>query len=241
MTDTDRIWLDVPYSDNKRVKALGAQWAWWEKRWYAEDPFSPELEPWRAKPPISGKLFGEDRSFGGGLFVDLIPQTCWFTNVRSCVSNLDWSRIRRMVAGRAGNRCEICGTETDPAHKMYLEAHERFEFNSASRVQTLRRLICLCRACHTTTHFGLARKMGNEQLALAHLMRVNKWGLVDALLHVNEAFSTWERRSKKIWKLDTSMLEGIGVEIVEAPEASDRKRQAIQRIEEIRRREEGIG
>jgi len=41
-------------------------------------------------------LPGEDRSFGSGLFVDLVPSSCWFTNVRSCVDRRDWERLRRM-------------------------------------------------------------------------------------------------------------------------------------------------
>jgi hypothetical protein len=47
-----------------------------------------ELQPWVGRAPLPDVLGGEDRSFGGGLFVDLIPDSCWFTNVRSCVGPL---------------------------------------------------------------------------------------------------------------------------------------------------------
>jgi hypothetical protein len=64
-----------------------------------------ELEPWVGRAPLPDVLVGEDRGFGDGLFVDLIPDSCWFTNVRSCVNQRDWDRLRRMVYRRAKDRC----------------------------------------------------------------------------------------------------------------------------------------
>ena len=66
-------------------------------------------------------LPGEDRTFGAGLFVDMVPRSCWFTNVRSCVSQQDWERLRRMVTVRAGQRCEVCGAAPDRAAGGRLE------------------------------------------------------------------------------------------------------------------------
>jgi hypothetical protein len=40
---------------------------------------------------------GEDRTFGSGLFVDLVPWSCWFTNVRSCVDPHDCDRTRALA------------------------------------------------------------------------------------------------------------------------------------------------
>lgn len=59
------------------------------------------------------ELPGEDRSFGQGLFVDPIPETSWYVNVRSAVAARDWYRIRQMVYRRAGHRCEACGRQLD--------------------------------------------------------------------------------------------------------------------------------
>ena len=47
-------------------------------------------------------------TFGSGLFVDLVPSSCWFSNVRSCVDQRDWERLRRMITNRADQRCEVC-------------------------------------------------------------------------------------------------------------------------------------
>src|SRR5690606_27629980 len=153
----ERIWLDVPFAEKDEAKALGARWDARRRRWYAPRAGMAGLDRWAAAPDVPDLLPGEDRSLGSGLYVDLVPSTCWFTNVRSCVSQRDWERLRRMVVGRAGRRCEVCGAAAVPAERIRLEVHERWAYDRASRVQTLKRLICLCTPCHTVTHFGLAQ------------------------------------------------------------------------------------
>ena len=41
------------------------------------------------------------------LTVELVPSTCWYTNVRSHVPKTVWDRLRRQVAAAAGDRCEM--------------------------------------------------------------------------------------------------------------------------------------
>jgi hypothetical protein len=111
-------------------------------------------------------LLGEDRLFGGNaLFVDLVPQSCWFTSARSCLAPQDWRQLSLEVRYRAQNRCEICGTPEDRARKVYLEAHERWTFNETTHTQKLMRIIALCKSCHEVTHWGLTRLKGRERLA----------------------------------------------------------------------------
>ncbi|MFJ3408313.1 DUF5710 domain-containing protein [Promicromonospora sp. NPDC090134] len=140
----ERIWLDVPFEEKDEAKELGARWAPDAKRWFAPRPGMKRLERWAALPEVPDLLPGEDRSFGSGLFVDLVPSTCWFTNVRSCVSPKDWDRLRRMITRRAGLRCEICGATQDKETRRWLEAHERWVYDGTTGVQRLVRLICLC-------------------------------------------------------------------------------------------------
>ena len=187
------------------------------------------------KPPIPEKLFGEHRGFGSGLFVDLVPRSAWFTNLRSCVSKTDWQRIHDMVVQRAGNRCEICGSSPDPEQRLWMEAHERWEYDNVLRTQTLRRLICLCTRCHLATHFGYAKTQGRERQAMAHLMGVNRWNAEQAAAHVNSAFDLWRKRSSVEWHLDLSMLLGAEVEVREPPDPSERRRQAEDRTRDVRR------
>ena len=76
-----RIWL-VPFDEKDKAKAAGARWDPLAKRWYAPREVMNKLTAWKGLPPLPELLPGEDRTFGGnGLFVDMVPQSCWFTNV----------------------------------------------------------------------------------------------------------------------------------------------------------------
>ncbi|WP_101254571.1 DUF5710 domain-containing protein [Streptomyces barkulensis] len=221
---TERVWLDVPFSEKDEAKRHGARWDPSARRWYAPRPGMEGLGRWAAAPDVPDLLPGEDRTLGSGLFVDLVPSTCWFTNVRSCVADRDWERLRRMITGRAGRRCEICGAAEDRGTGRWLEAHERWVFDDVRRVQTLRRLICLCTDCHTVTHFGYAQVRGLEARAFAHLRAVTGMTGSQARRHVEAAFELWERRSRFTWSLDLGILTRAGVALAPPPGAEDRAR-----------------
>jgi len=218
----ERIWLDVPYADKDQAKAAGARWDPGARRWFAPRPGMAVLEAWAPRPELPALLPGEDRSAGSGLFVDLVPSSCWFTNVRSCVIPADWDRIRRMVYGRAGQVCEVCGAGADRSVQRWVEAHERWAYDERTRVQTLRRLICLCTDCHTATHFGYARVRGLDRQARAHLMKVTGMTGPQADQHIAEAFQLWQRRSALTWSLDLSMLNNAGITVTRPPDGADR-------------------
>ncbi|MCP2257566.1 hypothetical protein LX15_001251 [Streptoalloteichus tenebrarius] len=219
---TERIWLDVPFPEKDEAKAAGARWDPAARRWYAPRSGIAALERWAALPEVPDLLPGEDRSFGSGLFVDLVPSSCWFTNVRSCVVPRDWERLRRMILGRAGHRCEACGQGEDRTSRRWLEAHERWSYDEGRRVQALRRLICLCTPCHTTTHFGLAEVRGLRQAALAQLRQVTGMSPAEAEAHVAEAFAVWRQRSQVVWELDLSILTTAGITLAPPPGARER-------------------
>jgi hypothetical protein len=183
-----------------------------------------ELQPWVGRAPLPDVLDGEDRSFGGGLFVDLIPDSCWFTNVRSCVSQRDWDRLRRMVYRRAKDRCEACGAGRDPDVSKWLEAHERWEYHDVTQTQRLKRIVCLCSFCHEVTHFGLACVRERDELALRHLMYVNRWSGRRAKRHIDDAFKVWEERCKRDWTLDLGLLHDAGIAVAEPPDPYERRR-----------------
>lgn len=231
----DRVWLDVPYSQKDQAKAAGARWDSNARRWYAPRAGVRELEAWAPLPPVPMLLPGENRAFGSGLFVDLVPSSCWFTNVRSCVDERDWDRLRAMVYGRAELRCEACGATKDAAQGQYLEAHERWEYDDARRVQTLRRLVCLCTACHAATHYGLATVKGTDGLARAHLQKVSGMSTRELRHHIDEAFAVWTRRSKTDWSLDLSILTSAGIRLRTPPNAGDRRDVAEASLDHARR------
>jgi hypothetical protein len=235
MVEPSRVYLDVPFGEKDEAKALGARWDPAVKRWFDPRPPTRGLERWGARPEVPDLLPGEDRAFGSGLFVDLVPRSCWFTNVRSCVDQKDWERLRRLITRRAGHRCEVCGAAEDPATKLWLEAHERWTYNDATRVQRLGRLICLCSRCHTVTHFGLAQVRGREKEAYAHLMAVTGMTGGEAREHVEVAFEVWFQLSRIQWTLDLSLLTDAGVTVTPQPDAADRDAVAAETLRRNRR------
>jgi hypothetical protein len=228
-----KIWLDVPYAEKDEAKAQGAWWDSAARRWYAPKPGMTALDRWLALPDVPDLLVGEDRTFGSGLFVDLVPSSCWFTNVRSCVSQHDWERLRRMITTRAGQHCEACGRGLDRESGRWLEAHERWSYNASVNIQTLRRLICLCTDCHTTTHYGLAGINGKASEARQHLCTVMGMSQHDSQEHINAAFTLWRRRSLTEWGLDLSILTNAGITITQPPSARQRNTVAGQTLRQI--------
>ncbi|MFI9194126.1 DUF5710 domain-containing protein [Streptomyces californicus] len=222
----ERTWLDVSYGEKDAAKAAGARWDGTARRWYAPPGKEAALQEWAPAPDVPDLLPGEDRALGQGLFVDLVPSSCWFTNVRSCVTPRDWERLRRMITRRAGMRCEACGAVENRAEKRWLEAHERWTFDEQRLTQKLVRLICLCTDCHTVTHFGFAQVRGLGEEALAHLMRVTGMSRRLATEHVDAAFEVWQMRSRRSYALDLSILTEAGVTVVPPPSAQDRGRVA---------------
>ena len=140
----------------------------------------------------------------GGLYVDLVPSTCWFSNIRSALSKNDWDSIRKKVYGNSNNRCDIC---KGFGNKHPVEAHERWGFDWDKKTQKLLKIESLCPACHQATHYGLAETRGFGEIAFERLSYVNGWSETQTDIHIKKAFDTWESRSEiSAWKLDMSWL-----------------------------------
>lgn len=145
-------------------------------------------------------------SYAGRLLTaELVPSTCWYSNVRSEVPPDEWDAIRRAVYRRAGHRCEVCGGR---GPKWPVECHEVWDYDDRTRVQRLVRMIALCPPCHEVKHFGLATVKGREVEAWKHLVAVNDWTKEQAVQHTVGAMETWERRSEHEWALDISIIQG---------------------------------
>jgi len=139
------------------------------------------------------------------LFVDLVPSSAWFSNLRSILTDSEWGVCKKLCYTRANYKCEVCG---GVGAKWPVEAHERwiYTLKDGVRTQKLVDVVALCPACHEVSHIGLACKNGREAVAIKHLMKVNKWTKQEAYSHVNEAFAKFERRSKRPWTLDATWI-----------------------------------
>ena len=140
------------------------------------------------------------------LVPDLVPESCFFKNVRSEVSRSVWDKLRRTVYAAAGNRCEVCKGK---GHKHPVEAHEVWEYDEKTGVQKLLKLEALCPACHEVKHIGLAEIRGRRDAAIKHMCKVNKITKAKAESVVADAFHVWAKRSQRDWKLDVSFLDKL--------------------------------
>lgn len=209
------IYLNVPYCDKNLAKQYGAKFDFEKKMWYIPPNISHInkqnlLNKWKLKEV---NLIGEDRKYGGNyLFVDLIPRSCWFKNVRNNIKPSDWDLIRKHIYSRVNYKCECCGIDTK-LNKIQIEAHERWNYDDINKIQKLVRIIALCRDCHQSTHIGYANLTGNYQKAFNHLKKVRKFDDINCQNHIEKAFKLWNIRNKYNWELDLSLITLNGFEV----------------------------
>jgi hypothetical protein len=146
------------------------------------------------------------------LEIELIPASCFFSNVRSEVSKRQWDLIRKKVYSEAYHICQICGGK-GPKHPV--EAHETWNFDDDSLTQILTGMIALCPMCHATKHYGLARIQGREASILKHFIKINNIDKAAATTYIDSVFNIWQKRSQKKWKLDISVLKNYGIKVNE--------------------------
>lgn len=137
------------------------------------------------------------------LTVELVPSTCWCTNVRSHLSKAVWDRLRRQVAAEAGHRCEICGGR---GRRWPVECHEAWSYDDECEDPAVGAAGCPLPACHQVKHAGLAATQGRLDWVVRHLAPVSGWSREDAELYLEAAFETWAGRGRHQWTRDVSAL-----------------------------------
>ena len=202
------VYLNIPYKEKKVAKEYGAIWDKDIKRWFCEDESNELCNIYERYKEIS--IIGEDRTFGGEeLYIDMIPKTSYFKNVRSLFNDTDWNLIRHHIYERSSHRCECCGVK----RFKYLDAHERWIYDYETKTQKLIRIIALCRPCHQATHFGHSKKTKNIDKIKEHLKKVKKIDDIELENHIREAYNIWNDRNKIEWIIDTSIISNSGFEI----------------------------
>ena len=132
----------------------------------------------------------------------MVPEECWYSNLRSVLKPADWDIVRKDAYARAGGRCSICGR---PAR---LEAHEKWSYDEERALQKLEDVIALCRSCHEVKHISRTYAMGRGVDAMKHFMRVNKCSQMDFHAALERANEEYLRRNRvEGWVTDISWLE----------------------------------
>lgn len=133
----------------------------------------------------------------------LVPDGCWYANLRSALPKEIWDRLRRAAYARAGGKCSICGAGGR------LEAHEVWSYDDEKHIQKLEDVVAVCRACHEVIHIGRTALTGREAEAQAHFMKVN--GTTQSEYHaaLGEANRVHAERSRAEWVTDISKLREL--------------------------------
>lgn len=133
---------------------------------------------------------------------ELVPDSCWYSNLRSILSPAQWDIVRREAYSRAGGRCMICGA---PAKR--LEAHEQWSYDEENHIQKLENVVAVCKSCHEVIHIGRTQLTGGEERAVEHFMKVNGCTYAEYRKALGEANVAHRRRNLvSEWKLDLSWL-----------------------------------
>lgn len=144
------------------------------------------------------------------LEVELVPKTCWYSNLRNVFTQQEWKLVRNYICDFrfTDNKCDICGQRA-----YFLEAHEQWEYDMKKHIQRSVRIRPLCTNCHKVKHWGLAQLQGELDLVVNHFLTVNQCSEKVLTKHLQKAQQLFEKRNKITnWKLDMSYLKTIHFE-----------------------------
>ena len=134
---------------------------------------------------------------------ELVPDGCWYSNLRSVLKPKEWDIVRREAYARANGRCAICSRSVSR-----LEAHEVWSYDMKTQTQKLENVIAICHLCHSVIHIGRTQLLGDEDKAIAHFCKVNSCNYSDYVRALGEANALHKKRNEvSEWKLDLSYLK----------------------------------
>ena len=132
---------------------------------------------------------------------EIVPDSCWYVNLRAGLPPELWDKIRRDAYARAKGKCMICGAVGR------LEAHERWNYDEEKALQKLQTVVAVCRNCHEVIHIGRTQLVGRGVEAMEHFMKVNECSQMDFHLALGKANETHQRQNRIEWTTDISWIE----------------------------------
>lgn len=134
---------------------------------------------------------------------ELVPDGCWYSNLRSILSKEQWNFLKADAKSRADGKCMICGKKTER-----LDAHERWSYDTATRTQKLEGIVAVCKDCHSVIHIGFTQLKGDAERAEKHYMKVNNATYAEYRTALGKA-NELHRKLNEIpeWKLDLTWLK----------------------------------
>ena len=134
---------------------------------------------------------------------EMVPDGCWYTNLRSALPKETWDLLRHAAYKRSGGKCSVCGASGR------LEAHEVWSYDDKRHIQKLENVIAVCRACHEVIHIGRTTMLGRGGQAEEHFKKVNGCTQSDYHAALDEANRIHRERSRYEWMTDLSKLKDL--------------------------------
>lgn len=140
--------------------------------------------------------------------INLIPSNMWFLNLRKLLSETQWTKLSNEIRSAQNWTCQACRISIKQLKSTkWFDCHEMWNFNDKTQEVELQCLVCLCKKCHTTTHFGYAQVKQKSESSFKHLCKVNHWDSESAALYIEACFEQWSKRSNKKWELNWKSFE----------------------------------
>ena len=134
---------------------------------------------------------------------ELVPDGCWYSNLRTILSKEQWDFIKADARSRSGGKCMICGKKT-----ARLDAHERWSYDTETQTQKLEDVVAVCKDCHSVIHIGLTSLKGDMERAENHYIKVNGVTYAEFRKRLGEANARHNELNKiPEWKLDLTWLK----------------------------------
>ncbi len=137
------------------------------------------------------------------LKIELIPDGCWYSNLRTVLPKELWDVVRKTAYAEADNKCRICGRSV-----KRLEAHEVWSFNKKTATQKLEDVIAVCSLCHKAIHMERTHLTENAKLVEDWYMKVNGVSYSEMRADMGKA-NELQKSLNGVgeWKLDLSYLK----------------------------------
>ena len=137
------------------------------------------------------------------LTAEMIPEPCWYKNLRKMLKRKEWDIIRKKIYERAGYKCEICNSQGK------LHAHEVWEYDDEKKVQKLAGLIALCSRCHLVKHLAFAEISDRIDIAATQFCTVNDCDLADWEVARDRVREQFRERNRHEWTTDVSWVDNF--------------------------------
>ena len=146
--------------------------------------------------------------FTSKILIELVPKTCFYSNVRSAVTTANWDILRKDAYRRYQWKCSVCQS------KGRMEAHEIWHYDDAKHMQKLHDIVAVCNDCHMLYHLGFASLKGKLGACMNRLAKLNQWDIATTKEFVDIVFEIHSQRSIYQWDIDLTWLDRFPIEYI---------------------------